>query len=349
MTEETLSVSGILLSKTFGQQDNAVNRFRSINQVLAGLQIRQAMVGSLVLHDHRHDLQHHAGVRVLAGRLPRDQQRPVRADDRRHRRLHDAPEPALLPARAAAQRPGRDPGRAGALRPDLRVPRDGPRDRRCARRRGHGPRPDARQGRVPRCLVPLPDRGGPVQPGARRDGRCRAATPLRTHRPPNQPPEAIAEPASIPHRAPPDVRPRRHLVRGRAGRARRARRAVGIGQDDDHLPDPEALRRRSRRGRDRRRRRPPDQAHVARRHRRRGDPGDLPVPRVRARRTCCTPGPRRPTRSSRRPPGPRRSGTGSASCRRVWTRSSANVATSCRVARSSGSRSPGCCSRTPGS
>ena len=45
MTEETLSVSGILLSKTFGQQDNAIRRFRSINLVLAGLQIRQAMVG----------------------------------------------------------------------------------------------------------------------------------------------------------------------------------------------------------------------------------------------------------------------------------------------------------------
>jgi ATP-binding cassette subfamily B protein len=45
MTEETLSVSGILLSKTFGQQEAAVRRFRSINLVLAGLQIRQAMVG----------------------------------------------------------------------------------------------------------------------------------------------------------------------------------------------------------------------------------------------------------------------------------------------------------------
>jgi ATP-binding cassette subfamily B protein len=45
MTEETLSVSGILLSKTFGQQANAVKRFRSLNEVLAGLQIRQAMVG----------------------------------------------------------------------------------------------------------------------------------------------------------------------------------------------------------------------------------------------------------------------------------------------------------------
>jgi ATP-binding cassette subfamily B protein len=45
LTEETLSVSGILLSKTFGQQANAVKRFRSLNAVLAALQIRQAMVG----------------------------------------------------------------------------------------------------------------------------------------------------------------------------------------------------------------------------------------------------------------------------------------------------------------
>jgi ATP-binding cassette subfamily B protein len=45
LTEETLSVSGILLSKTFGQQEAAVGRFRRLNAVLAGLQIRQAMVG----------------------------------------------------------------------------------------------------------------------------------------------------------------------------------------------------------------------------------------------------------------------------------------------------------------
>ncbi len=44
-TEETLSVSGILLSKTFGQQANAIVKFRSLNQRLAVLQIRQAMVG----------------------------------------------------------------------------------------------------------------------------------------------------------------------------------------------------------------------------------------------------------------------------------------------------------------
>ena len=44
-TEETLSVSGILLAKTFGQQDASVVRFRTINAKLAALQIRQAMVG----------------------------------------------------------------------------------------------------------------------------------------------------------------------------------------------------------------------------------------------------------------------------------------------------------------
>jgi ATP-binding cassette subfamily B protein len=44
-TEETLSVSGMLLSKTFGQQAQSVARFRDLNRKLAGLQIRQAMVG----------------------------------------------------------------------------------------------------------------------------------------------------------------------------------------------------------------------------------------------------------------------------------------------------------------
>ena len=82
---------------------------------------------------------------------------PTAGDDRR---LHDAPEPAVLPARPAAQRPGRDPGLARAVRPDLRVPRDGPRDRRRARRGRAGPRHDARQGPLPRRLVPVPDRGG---------------------------------------------------------------------------------------------------------------------------------------------------------------------------------------------
>ncbi len=44
-TEETLSVSGILLTKTFGQQRQAIERFSVLNRALAALQVRQAMVG----------------------------------------------------------------------------------------------------------------------------------------------------------------------------------------------------------------------------------------------------------------------------------------------------------------
>jgi len=44
-TQETLSVSGMLLTKTFGQQDAANERFGNLNRRLAALQIRQAMVG----------------------------------------------------------------------------------------------------------------------------------------------------------------------------------------------------------------------------------------------------------------------------------------------------------------
>jgi ATP-binding cassette subfamily B protein len=44
-TEETLSVSGILLSKTFGQQQASVDRFSVLNDRVAANQIRQAMVG----------------------------------------------------------------------------------------------------------------------------------------------------------------------------------------------------------------------------------------------------------------------------------------------------------------
>ncbi len=45
ITEETLSVSGILLSKTFGQQEASVARYRKANASLARLAIRQSMVG----------------------------------------------------------------------------------------------------------------------------------------------------------------------------------------------------------------------------------------------------------------------------------------------------------------
>jgi ATP-binding cassette subfamily B protein len=45
VTEETLSVSGILLSKAFGRQRHEIGRFRQENERLTGLQIRQTMIG----------------------------------------------------------------------------------------------------------------------------------------------------------------------------------------------------------------------------------------------------------------------------------------------------------------
>jgi ATP-binding cassette, subfamily B, bacterial len=45
MVEETLSVSGVLLTKTFGRQKQEIARFGKENQKLVGLQIRQQMIG----------------------------------------------------------------------------------------------------------------------------------------------------------------------------------------------------------------------------------------------------------------------------------------------------------------
>ena len=132
ITEESLSVSGILLSKTFGQQRASIERFAKESRRLGDLQIRQQMIGRwfFAMIGTFFSIAP-AFVYLLAGTLiisgDTERQR------RHHRGLHHPPEPPLLPARAAAQRPGRDPGRAGAVRPHLRVPGDG-RTRSATRR-----------------------------------------------------------------------------------------------------------------------------------------------------------------------------------------------------------------------
>ncbi|GAC1362001.1 MAG: ABC transporter ATP-binding protein [Actinomycetota bacterium] len=45
ITEETLSVSGILLSKTFGRQRHEIERFRQENDRLTNVQLRQRLIG----------------------------------------------------------------------------------------------------------------------------------------------------------------------------------------------------------------------------------------------------------------------------------------------------------------
>ena len=44
-TQETLSVSGVLLTKTFGRQDDEIERFAEQNDDIADLQVRQQMIG----------------------------------------------------------------------------------------------------------------------------------------------------------------------------------------------------------------------------------------------------------------------------------------------------------------
>jgi ATP-binding cassette subfamily B protein len=44
-TQETLSVSGVLLTKTFGRQDDEIERFAEQNDEIADLQVRQQMIG----------------------------------------------------------------------------------------------------------------------------------------------------------------------------------------------------------------------------------------------------------------------------------------------------------------
>jgi ATP-binding cassette subfamily B protein len=45
LSEETLSVSGVLLSRSFGRQREEIARFRKLNVDLAALQVRQQMIG----------------------------------------------------------------------------------------------------------------------------------------------------------------------------------------------------------------------------------------------------------------------------------------------------------------
>ena len=170
----------MLLSKTFGQQADVDRQVPRCSTAARRAPDPPGDGRPLVLHDHRHDLLDHAGVRVLAGRLrwrsngdpTRRRSATIVAFTTLQSRLF-FPLGQLLNVQVEIQ------GVAGAVRPDLRVPRDGPGDRgraRCGRPRpGHGPRPGA----LPRRVVPLPDGGRALEsrPRGRRDrdrgARCR--------------------------------------------------------------------------------------------------------------------------------------------------------------------------------
>ena len=294
LTEETLSVSGILLSKTFGQQEASIGRFRGLNAKLAALQIRQAMVGRwfFMIIGTIFSITP-AFVYWLAARLAiqNDPTAPTIGDivafttlqsrlffpmgqllniqveiqgalalfDRIFEYLEmdpeivDAPDAIdLTPADVRGQVAFRD---VSFRYPTEAVPSERALEALAANGNGHdGDGRGGDRGRRGTDRAARRSRQSSTGLGPRA-GRCRRSS-------------AAA------------VRARGPRLRGQAWRARRARRPVGLGQDDHDLPDPAAVRRRQRRGRDRRHRRPPDQAGVARPDHRRRDAGDVPVPRV---------------------------------------------------------------------
>jgi hypothetical protein len=225
--------------------------------------------------------------------------------------------PALRTAHRAVQRAGRRHDRWCQLRAGLRGARpraDGRREAR--RRRAPAGRPDVR--RVRRRPVPLP--------GAEEV----SLASLESVR--------VLESRAVRDRC---------CTGSRSGPSRadgRARRAVGRRQDDDHPARDPAVRRERRGG-------PVGGVDVRdatlespARRRRRGHAGRPHVPRHDPRPTCSTPGPAPPrSRSGRAARRPGR--TSSRRCPTGSTPSSATAATGSPAVRSSGWRSPGCCSR----
>ena len=97
ITQETLSISGMMLSKLFGQQQREIRRFHDENEQLADLTLQQQMTGTGVLH-------HSAGLLLADSRdhlsyrgLPAVWQRGDRPDGRNDYRLHHAAISAILP------------------------------------------------------------------------------------------------------------------------------------------------------------------------------------------------------------------------------------------------------------
>ena len=233
IVQESLSVSGILLGKTMGRTEDLAQRFEAESERLAALEVRSRMTGPLDDGRDPDVVRGHARARVLVRRV-HDRAGLRDHHHRNARRVHDAPDAAVLPDRQPPRRPARGAELARALRPDLRVPR--PR----GRRRGgcEDAREPARRGPARRRLVPVRRRG--------LDARGR-------------------------------------VLLGPGGDEDRARGRDRLRKDDVRVPRRAALRRDPGNGLDRRRGRARAHLRVARRDRRSRVPGDLPLPRDRAR------------------------------------------------------------------
>ena len=127
--------AGMLLTKAFGRQGAAIGGFEQVNERARPASDPPADDRALVLHDHRHLLLDHAGLRLLVRRATSRS-----SDDPSASTIGDIvafttlqsrlffPLGQLLDVQVEIQ------GALRALRSHLRVPRHGPRDRRRAGR-----------------------------------------------------------------------------------------------------------------------------------------------------------------------------------------------------------------------
>ncbi len=113
--QETLSVSGVLLTKTSGRQGLALEKFSDENEALTDAQIKQAMIMRLFYELDRPDILADAGSGLLAGRRFDCRARRHASVSGNHCRLHDVAGPAVLPAHRPAECAGGGDQRPGPL------------------------------------------------------------------------------------------------------------------------------------------------------------------------------------------------------------------------------------------
>ena len=139
ITQETLSVSGILLSKSFTRQKSEIERYADENQNQIHLQVRQQMTGQWFFAMVNIFMSSIPAIVYLVVGLPHHRGRGG-CHGGHDRRVHDRAGAAAVPAHGPHARRPRPADLERAVRPHLRVPRPEARDHGCPGR-PRGPRP----------------------------------------------------------------------------------------------------------------------------------------------------------------------------------------------------------------
>ena len=134
ITQETLSVSGIMLAKLFGRQNEEMENFRRHNQELSDLTVRQQMIGHAFFSLVMAFLSFSPAAIYPAGRVPAFGQRGHVGDRRNGHRLHHPAEPHVFPRGPAAAGVRGASVVAGPVRAHILLPRPQAGDHRLSGR-----------------------------------------------------------------------------------------------------------------------------------------------------------------------------------------------------------------------